>query len=29
MAEVIQNDRVCGSPTYVRKRRDQGGAFTG
>ena len=26
---VTHNDRVCGSPSYVRKRRDQGGAFTG
>ena len=23
------NDRVCGSPAYVCKRRDQGGAFAG
>ena len=26
---VIHNDRVCGSPTYVCKRRDQRGAFAG
>ena len=25
--EVTQNDRVCGSPTYVCKRRNQGGTF--
>ena len=26
---VIHNDRVCSSPAYVCKRRDQGGAFAG
>ena len=25
---VTDNDRVCGSPTYVCKRRDQGGALS-
>ncbi len=24
---VTHNDRVCGSPTYVCKRRDQRGTF--